>query len=371
MKKFSPLFLFTLGLFPVLSLGAEHIAPFTMPSARAGGFGGIHTALGDDFSSIFSNPASFAGIERQFSAAEISLSVYGPIFEILDRTVNSKGAPDISSLPRLQDFGAGFDLGGPIAIGLVDRGFGFGLFNRTVADAVVREKTIYPVLSEEIFMTGGFSFRVLEGDTHLVDLGFLAKAFFRGRLGLSGSVGDLSEITTGAASSPYSTQFGIGLDLGIRYTLMDHLCLALTGYDVYSPALVTRYAEISDRGSGGTQSYATVTPRLALGALYRIQNDFLDRYITGAIVMLDYRDFIDPFSTDPRNPLLNLTLGMEITMMRILRIRAGMADVLPSFGFGLDMHALTLDVAVRGKELGKNPGDNRTFAFDLGLLFRY
>ncbi|MDR2073557.1 MAG: hypothetical protein LBP60_09020 [Spirochaetaceae bacterium] len=368
MKKLLPV---VFSFFALVSAGAESIKPFVMPSARAAGFGGIHAALGDDFSSLFSNPAAFVGIERQFSAAEISVGIYGPVLEMLDRVVVHKGSADISSLVHSQDFGAGFDLGGPLALGLVDRGFGFGIFNRTTADASVRGLWIYPFLSEEIFMAGGFSFRILEREDHLLDLGFLGKAFYRGILGLSGSISDISEITKQASSSPYSSQFGIGLDLGIRYTFANCLTLALAGSDVYSPALVTRYAEIADRGSGGTQVYGTVTPRLALGVLYRIRNDFLDRYISGAMVMLDYRDFIDLFSTDPRNPVLNVSLGMEISVMEILRIRVGVADALPSFGFGLDMHVLTLDVAVRGRELGDNPGDNRVLALDLGILFRY
>ncbi|MDR2314311.1 MAG: hypothetical protein LBE02_07225 [Spirochaetaceae bacterium] len=369
MKKILPaVFVF----FALVSTEAEDISPFVMPSARAAGFGGVHAALGDDFFSLFSNPASFTGITRQFSAAEISVSIYGPVFDILDRVAANNGSADISSLiQRPQDFGAGIDLGGPIALGLVDRGFGFGIFNRTTVDASVRGLTIYPLFSEEVFMVGGFSFRVLEQENHFLDLGFLGKAFYRGVLDLSGSIIDVSEITKQASSAPYASQFGIGLDLGIRYTFANCLTLALAGYDVYSPALVTRYAEIADRGAGGKQVYGTVTPRLALGVLYRIQNDFLDRYISGAMVMLDYRDFIDLFSSDPRNPVLNLSLGMEITVMEILRIRAGIADALPSVGFGLDMHVLTLDVAVRGKELGDNPWNNQVLALDLGILFRY
>jgi hypothetical protein len=373
MKKFFPPALFFLSLFlsPLSFLGAENIKPFVMPSARAAGFGGIHAALGDDFSSIFSNPASFAGLERQFSAAEISISLYGPFFEILDELVNNSGSLDLTPIVDSDSFAAGFDVGGPIALGLVDNGFGFGIFNRSVMDAGSSGLTIFSAASEEIFLVGGYSFRILERDNHLLDLGFLGKGFYRGLAALSGSAADAMELFNNFSSSPYETQFGLGLDLGIRYTIAGNLTLALAGYDVYSPALVTGYQSVSDYGSNGSQSYATVTPRLAFGALYHIQSVVLDRYFSDFILMADYRDFIDLFFPRPRNPLLNLSVGMEITMLEVLRVRAGMAEALPSFGFGLDMKFLILDVAVRGRELGNEPGSQRVFALDLGLLFRY
>jgi hypothetical protein len=149
------------------------------------------------------------------------------------------------------------------------------------------------------------------------------------------------------------------------------ITLALVGYDVFSPALVTDYTQLSDYGNGGTNSYGYVQPRLALGVLFRIYHHVLYRYISDFIVMADYRDFINLFEKDRRHPLLNVSLGLEITLLDILKLRAGMTDALPSGGFGIDMKFMTLDAAVRGRELGKKPGDKRVLALDMGLLFRY
>lgn len=357
----------------VLPLGAQTIKPFVMPSARAAGFGGIHAAQGDDFSSIFSNPASFAGLEKEWSAAEITISLYGPMFQILDNIVNSSG--DISSIANTDRFAAGFDIGGPLAIGIVNKGFAFGIFNRTTADTDIRfdllGRQLLPTVSEEVFLTGGYSFHVLERDNHTVDIGFLGKGFYRARISMQAPASDLGSMFDTTSSAPFETHFGLGIDIGLSYTYAGIVTVALAGYDVFSPALVTEYADSSDWGTGGSQSYARVQPRLALGALWRIRNDFLDRYISGLTFMADYRDFINLFEKDRRHPLLNVSLGMEVTLLKILRFRAGMADALPAAGFGINMTVLTLDVAFHGKELGNKPGDKRTFAFDLGILFRY
>jgi hypothetical protein len=370
-SRYVPVLFFLVFLASAASVEAEKLKPFVMPSARAGGFGGIHAAQGDDFSAIFSNPASLAGLEKEFSAAELTISFYGPVFELLDLAINNSGDVDISPLVGPGGFAAGFDIGGPIALGLVSQGFGFGIFNRTVADARVASSRIRPIVSEEIFLVGGYSFRILERDAHVLDSGFLGKGFYRGVLNLEASIFDVTSMFDDISSYPYSTQFGLGLDLGIKYTFAGTLTLALAGYDVFSPALVTDYAEFSDSGSGGDQSYAVVQPRLALGVLYRIRNDFLDRYISDFIVMLDYRDFLDLFSLIPRNPILNISLGAEISLLEILRLRVGMAEALPSVGFGIDMKILTLDFAIRGRELGLDPGVQPMYAVDLGLLFRY
>ena len=73
----------------------------------------------------------------------------------------------------------------------------------------------------------------------------------------------------------------------------------------------------------------------------------------------------------PRHPLLNIGLGVEVTVLNALTLRAGIADALPALGFGLDLSFMTLDFAVYGRELGLDPGMQPVYAMSLGLLFRY
>jgi hypothetical protein len=357
--------------FAVAPLQAEHINPFIMPSARAAGFGGIHAAQGDDISAIFSNPASFSGLEKQFSAAELTISLYGPVFQFLNLVNQSSDDLDISSLEQSGKLSMGLDVGGPLALGWVDKGFGFGIFNRSVIDVRTESFVVAPVASEEILLVGGYSFRVLERDPHVLDLGFLGKGFYRGTVYLEAPLDDITEMFADHAVRPASSQYGLGVDLGIKYTFANTFSMALAGYDVFSPARVTRYDEISDYGEDGEASYATVKPRLALGFLYRIRNDFVDRHFSDFIMMLDYRDFLDLFYSHPRNPLLNISFGIEFGLLRVMRIRAGIAEALPSLGFGIDMHILIFDFAVRGREMGLDPWEQSVYAVDLGLLFRY
>jgi hypothetical protein len=314
-------------------------------------------------------------VEQEFSAAEITLSMYGPVFELMDVLTDyagSGGALDISGLVGDRGFAAGIDMGGPLALGWVGKGGGFGVFNRTRGDAVVTGNRVRPVLSEEVILMGGYSWRLVDANHHALSLGFVAKAFFRGVVNMEASIFDASEIISTPFNKPFSTHLGLGADLGLLYSFKD-FSAALVGYDPFSPVILTKYRKMGDFGKEAdtVTSFARVKPRLDLGLAYRIRWPFLERFVSRFVIMADYRDFLDLAELVPRNPILNVGLGLELTLLEILSLRAGINDALPSLGLGLDLHFMKLDCAIRGKELGLDPGVNPVYAIDIGLLFRY
>jgi len=358
--------------FPVCG-DTKKIDPFIIPSARFGALGGSHTAMADDFYALFLNPAAFADVKEEFSAAEISLSTYGPFLEIIDLFRNKES--DLSGIVGPGGIAAGFDLGGPLSLGWVGRGLGLGLFNRISTNASLTGAMIRPIVSAELILVGGYAFRVINKSSHILDTGFLGKGFYRGSLNLEAPIFDATSIIDNPGGQPFETYLGLGLDLGLRYTFRENLSAAMVCYDVYSPVLATDYDELSDFGAGSgsssSTSYATVKRRLDMGVKYRISSPGIDRYISRLSVMADYHDLLDLFSLIPRNPILNIGIGVEITFLNVLTLRAGIADALPAFGFGLDLTFMKLDFAIHGRELGLDPGVMPVYAMDIGLLFRY
>jgi hypothetical protein len=371
--------LFLIGLWgTVLSLPAESIEPFVMPSARFGALGGNHAALADDYYTIFTNPAGLVGIEEVWNLAEITVDVYGPVFELLNlisQPMDSLESLDVTGILGPGGFAMGMDIGGPIAWGWAGRGLGIGIFNRTKADATLAGTHLRPKVSEDILLLGGYSFRLLDRIGHTLDTGFLGKGFFRGSLNLDTSIFTAMDMFKDPLKQPLTTYLGLGFDLGFRYTFAESLSAALVCYDLYSPALVTVYNSFDDFTNrvkpDKAGSYTEVTRRLALGLAYKIRNPFLDRYISNWMVMADYRDFLNLFAPIPRNPILNIGIGMEVLLLNILTLRIGIADALPCAGFGLDLTYFKLDCSIHGKELGLDPGLQSTYALDLALLFRY
>ena len=368
------------SLCAVFSVWAETptVDPFVMPSARFSALGGNHTAMGDDFYALFLNPAAFVDVNEEFSAAEITLSTHGPLLEIIDLFRNNSGSAsnlDLSGIIGPGGFAAGFDLGGPLSLGWVGRGLGLGIFNRIRTSAAVSGTKLRPLVSGELLFVGGYAFRIINKNSHLLDAGFLGKGFFRGLLNLEAPIFDAASLLDDPREQPFGTNLGLGLDLGVRYTFREDFSAALVCYDVYSPVLVTPYESLSDfgdkSGPSGESSYATVKRRLDMGVKYRIRSNFIDRYISRLSVMADYHDFLDLFSLIPRNPILNVGLGVEISLLNALTFRAGITDALPAVGIGLDLSFMTLDFAIHGKELGLDPGVQSVYALDIGLLFRY
>ena len=370
--------LFTIAFILCLYLPAwaDTVEPFVMPSARFRALGGNHSAMADDFYAIFLNPAALADVKEEFSAAEMSLGFYGPMLEIIDLARKSDDEDlDISALVGPGGFAAGFEMGGPLSLGWVGRGLGFGIFNRVKANASVGGTRLNSLASGELLFTGGYGFRIINKGSHTLDGGFMGKGFFRGLVDLRAEIFNIDELFNDPGDQPFDTHLGLGLDLGLRYIFAENLSLALVCYDVYSPVLVTRYDSMSDFGdgskSGTSTSYATVYRRLDMGIKYRIRSTLIDRYITQLTVMADYRDVLDLFSLVSRNPVLNIGLGLELTVLNALSFRVGIGDALPALGFGLDLSFMTLDFAVYGKELGLDPGTLPVYAMDIGFLFRY
>lgn len=361
------------------SLAALPEKPFDYPSARLAALGGRHGTLVNDFTALFTNPAGFVEAQEEFSAAELSLSVYGPVFDIADSLVNffGGGPLDISGIVGPGGLATGLNLSGPLAFGWVGRGLGFGLFNRTVADAATLGATIQVRAVEEFLMTGGYSFRLINKGPSLLDAGFLGKGFVRGQLPLSASILTVTDLFSGNPldTQPFTTVLGVGVDLGVLYQFAKTLSLSLVYHDAYSPVLVVPYTSalsfLTGGAASGSGAYNTVKSSLDAGIAYSPRFAFLDRYVSRLTLMADYRDMLDLWALIPRNPVLNVGIGLEVVVLDALSLRAGISDALPALGFGIDFSIMQLDFAMRGVELGLDPGIQTTYAVDVGLLFRY
>ncbi|MCL2094139.1 MAG: hypothetical protein FWH12_08100 [Treponema sp.] len=364
---------------PLVIMGQTRaIDPFVMPSARFNALGGPHPAMADDFYSLFLNPAGFISVEESFSVAELSLSTFGPVLEIADLLGNADTLEglDLSGVIGPSGFAAGFDMGGPLSLGYVGRGLGLGIFNRLRTSASLSGVSLRPLVQGEIFFTAGYAFRIIERDDHLFDAGFLGKGFYRGTSFLDAPIFDAATLLDDPRSQPFVSHLGVGLDLGIKYTLGRNFSAALVCYDFFSPVLISPYDSYDSYSqgelpSGEGSSYGAIKRRLDLGVAYKVHIAFLDPYITRLVLMASYGDILDLQSLIPRNPLLNLGLGAELTLLQVLSFRTGIRDALPAFGLGIDLSFMTVDLAIHGKELGLDPGVQSVYGLSLGLLFRY
>jgi hypothetical protein len=381
-------------VFAFSTAGALSASPFifdTMrfPSARIDALGGLHAALSDDISVLLSNPAGFRTAGPQFSVAELTTNLKGPIFSIADMILRVVQGTSLTSLltdPDIQrlltSLDAGITINGPLALGYIGEGLGFGFFNSTGANFSTQGTvpTVTTEMKEDLMFLAGYGFRIPlpEKLNSTLDLGFSVKTFTRAQIQWSESILSLFSTITSPGSllnQPFNLDVGIGLDLGALYSWNNLVSVGLAMRDLYSPVLRNAYSSVSafTSGTAGTVSYGIVPMDVSLGLLYTPQLGFLEAYMSNLKLMLDYRDIFD-FWTHPAtasNPLLHFGLGAEVTLLDVLAVRAGFGDGYFSAGLGMNLTAFHLDLTMFGRELSTEPGLRPQFNLIVSTLFRY
>ena len=365
--------------------------PMRFPSSRIDALGGMHAALADDLSVLISNPAGFRSVDPQFSVAELTTNLSGPIFSIADLVFRIVGGasptslllePDVQKL--LTSLYTGATINGPLALGYIGNGLGFGLFNAT--SAVFSTQGTVPTvaleLREDLLFVAGYGFRIpLPERLHsTLDLGFSVKAFARTSIDWSESILSFFSLLTSPSlntvlNQPFTLDVGFGVDAGALYAWNRLISVGLVARNLYTPVARTSYATVNDfsAGTGGTKSYGFAPLDLSAGILYTPELGFLQEYLSSPKVMLDYADIID-FWTHPStasNPLLHLGLGAEVILLDVLALRAGFGDGYFSAGFGMNLAVVRLDLTMFGRELSLEPGLRPNYNLIVSLLFRY
>ena len=89
--------------------------------------------------------------------------------------------------------------------------------------------------------------------------------------------------------------------------------------------------------------------------------------------MVDYHDMFDFLIYPPASthPLLHIGVGCELQLLEIVYLRAGFYQCLPSAGLGIDLSLFTLNMAIFGRELSREPGGYPIYGYMIGLEFRY
>ena len=169
----------------------------------------------------------------------------------------------------------------------------------------------------------------------------------------------------------------MGIDAGLIYEIAKTFSVAVACQDIFSPVVSDSFTSINtflaNPFPANTQGWAgVIRPNLSAGVAWRPRFNFLQRYISDIVLSAQYEDFLDLLlSPIPRNPVLNAALGLELILLDVLSIRAGIGDMLPQLGFGIDLSFMKIDLAMRGIELGLDPGVLPVFCFDFAVLFRY
>jgi hypothetical protein len=353
-------------------------------SARDKSMGGIHVALADDSSVLLSNPAGLADLPASYSIADLGVQAIGPVFDIANLIMSGNTSQN-AIVGFLKENGyqlyTGAEITGPLATGFTGNGLGFGLFNKTsfIINAASID-SISVTASEDILLTGGYAVRFDLGGGHEIAGGIGAKGYVLGSvsptMGIVEAMNDISDPTSLLTNSAFDLTTGVGMDVGLRWAWKNIFAAGLVYRDAYSPAIVTKYSSIqgflgdSASAKTGNSTYETLPSSLDVGFSWTPELGVLSKVMDSLVLSLDYKDILDLFSVFPRNPILNVGLGLETRVLNIVRIRAGIADALLSAGMGIDLGVCTVNLAVFGTELGLDPGDRTCYNLLVDFSFK-
>jgi hypothetical protein len=340
------------------------------------------------------------------SAFELAISA-PQLFNILQRLggVSLSNPTSMMNLFKGDDgtlkFGPGLELRFPLAIGYAANGLGFGFWDQIAVDTRIHGEFIELGVRADLVTSVGIATTVIDLLGHSVDAGIAIKPFVRVMtdgikrqkatdfLSKLDNMDTLLEEVLAGAGLPLIG--GLGVDAGLMYRYRQFASFGISFNDI-----VTRGAKFADlssvlpvNGLTGTTTTAYYVPfTLNIGAAGTVAlKDFFPDMApvwgsTSLAVMADWHDMLnqhwgskitdleDKDGNAIRNPILNLSFGLELGLFDIIKIQGGINEMLPSFGLGFNFGAFQISTAVYGQELGNEPGQFSTYAVDLSISVR-
>jgi hypothetical protein len=354
---------------------------FEIPSAQSNGFGGPHIAYTDNVFGLLVNPAAIMRVrQRSFFAPSFTLLSPEKTIKLAGKLADGDFGTALEDLNNPNDpgkipFGLGINEF-PISVAWVADGFGFGVWDRVFVNANIIGTTAEATVLADLIIPIGFAFKILDTDAHDVDAGVALKLFGRSyghKMINAVEAIDSFDALTDDLGAPVI--MGAGFDLGFMYRWNIGLSAGITFDDIF-----TQGGEIARIGGGEKQDGYYVPFSLNLGIAYDLKIGSLWKTApsfianTGVAVAFDWHNFDLLFETDNpylrRNPVLGIGMGLQINLINIFKLRLGMNEMLPAFGFGFDLGPFEIDIAYYGKELGLEPGQMPTAALDLTFAIR-
>jgi len=344
-------------------------------SARAAAIGGLHAALADDPTTLFSNTAGLRSVRPQWRFSEVTLSFYDSAAAIVAEAIAGTGGSGA-------DRRGTFSLSGPLALSYVGNSWGFGIFSslNVYIHAYGPIPAAREMLEPNLVLIGAKAFRIplpaLWQST--LDLGFSLVGFASAR-GVTET--DIRQVLQSSVSftellasiSNFRRALGASAEFGILYSFKDLLSVGLTGRNL-SFIQFRDFSSLMGFFSGEASSpwYNYLPLDISAGVLFRPPLGRLEPYLSDLKLMADYHNIFDFLFYPPgaTNPLLHIGLGIELGLLQIVSLRAGYYQCLPSVGLGLDLTLFDLDFAYFGREMSGEPGGAPVYCYSIGLEFK-
>lgn len=353
--------------------------------------GGSFIANAQGYNAFFYNPAGFSRGSGVFTLSSSTWIYSRPDLlasQIFQAVVGTQSSGSLLNFVNSQVTTGGLGAGSSIGIGYV--GDGFGLGTALIVDSMLYGPTLLGVtgdLTATLGFIGGVSLPFDVGGGVKLHVGADVRPMIRIHAPISNgtAISILSALTTGGdllSALNSSTAYygsGIGLDLG---------AIAELGW--FSLGL-------SIRDLGGTQfnyasnTFGAVTHSLASQAGFPSGSSVSDTYVIPMDVGLGFAVrpdlgrgnlFFDPVISFDMRDIIGaidgsadfwtlLHAGAEIRLLSMFTVRAGLNQGYLTFGGGVKVWFLDMNIAVFTQELGAYVGDRPSAGMSIGTDIRF
>lgn len=288
------------------------------------------------FQTLFTNPALFSRLNKTWNITSTALA--GQFFD--------NGA----------NFDIKLDLMGPIAFGLTNKNFAFGIFNTTrlKTNSKTAESLYDLILGEELFLTGGYGAELFKKGNHALLLGIQMKGYIQGfSIALNNplpssefSILELAKKSL-SADKPIRLSYAVGFDTGFLYSYNTIFEIGVVIRDLYTASFSTIYKNLEDFKNSKPEhktQYKTLLPKINIG--FSVSPKLPEHYsvFTGYTFYFQYNDALSALR-NKQKVYYNLASGMEFEFNEAYYIRLGINALLPCFGLGVDAKYFELNAS--------------------------
>jgi hypothetical protein len=288
--------------FMPLALFAENMS-FQLTPVSVAGSGGLHNAEEDGVFTLLGNPALLNSV-----TSSMFLALSGGIEDALH-----EGALDLNLPP------AYYTLTGPLALGVISKGVGFGVFNHV--------NLHHNRMDIDVIAAAGIDWTLINTIGFKLDFGLVPKLLFRHRQADT----DVDTVSLFALSVTPGMliSFGERFQTGIRYG--DALSVV----------------PFANKKKG-------VNPQVSRSLDAGLAVAIVSNGTLGLTLFADYRDLLSDSDDGSVDLLGQLGFGVRATFWNNFWLSAGMSESAPTGGFGLNLGAIKLDIALSasGAEAG-------------------
>ena len=336
--------------------------------------------------SVWSNPANAGITGNKIMLPFISLDMYSDFAKSIPFIVSSFDSTPEGIAEYITQNGTAplnMNITGPLCIGAIKNNFFWGIFNNTYSTIDIEDATKGLVAGgEQTIFTAGYAYPIKLPLKSVISIGLSGKTFvdIQGIQQENSAEALIALKKLDFTNYPLFSTFGFGFDTGITISLFDIVTASASWNNFFAGTYSQKYDNMTEFKSFNkkydTKANMPLEDNLIIGAAIKFPMDNLTKGLISKFnVYANFNNFLilfDKSEDGSPNPeeikfMDYFTFGTEIDLLNTICLRVGLNSEDLSFGAGLKLGVIKLDVALYSKAWGIKKLDTSEMGISFSL----